>query len=198
MLKRKAIRENEQIMKDIDKIIKENRLYFDSYEPSDGHFDNFNQKLKEFNKKKKSFAIGYLLKAAAVAILVVLSGLWVYENLESRHTNGIALSEISPEYGEVEMYYTHLVSQKYGEINQCQSLDSTQKIMLVNELNEMDSIYGNLKKDLTTNPNDQRVINAMIQHYQLKVKVMNQILHQLQQAQDINKQKSDIYESTNI
>jgi len=185
-------------MKDLDKIIKDNRLDFDSYEPSNGHFDRFDQKLKEFNRKKRSFSIAYLLKAAVVAILVVFSGLWVYENFESRSNTGIALSEISPEYGEVEMYYTHLVSQKYGEINQCKSLDSTQKIMLVNELNEMDSIYDNLKQDLITNPNDQRVINAMIQHYQLKVEVMNQILQQLQQAQDINKQKSDNYESTNI
>lgn len=185
-------------MKDLDKIIQENRHDFDINEPKEGHFDRFEQKLKELNKKKKTFTIGYLLKAAAVAVLVVLSGLWVYENLESRTPRGIALSEISPEYGEVEMYYTHLVSQKYNEINNCESLDSTQKVMMLHELTEMDSIYDNLKQDLTTNPNDQRVINAMIQHYQLKVEVMNQILTQLQRAQNINKQKSDNYESTNI
>jgi uncharacterized protein (DUF305 family) len=96
------------------------------------------------------------------------------------------------------MYYTHLVNQKYGEINQCEFLDSSQKIIMVKELKEMDAMYENLKKDLMTNPTDKRVINAMIQHYQLKVKVMNQILDQLQQAQDINKQKSKNYESTNI
>jgi uncharacterized protein (DUF305 family) len=77
-------------------------------------------------------------------------------------------------------------------------MDSTQKVMLMHELSEMDSIYENLKKDLTTNPNDQRVINAMIQHYQLKVEVMNQILNQLQNAQKENKQKSEYHESTNI
>ncbi|MCK5169963.1 MAG: hypothetical protein KAQ75_08790 [Bacteroidales bacterium] len=186
-------------MKDLDNIIQKNRSEFDSFEPSDGHFARFEQKLNELNsRKKKSFTIGYMLKAAVVAILVILSGLWVYDNFESRTNNGIALSEISPEYGEVEMYYTHLVNQKYGEINQCESLDSTQKGMLMYELGEMDSIYANLKNDLRTNPNDQRVINAMIQHYQLKVEVMNQILQQLQQVQNINKHKSENYESTEI
>jgi len=185
-------------MKDLDNIIQENRSEFDSFEPSDGHFERFEQKLKEFNKKEKTFTIGYILKAAVVAILVILSGLWVYDNFESRTNNGIALNEISPEYGEVEMYYTHLVNQKYSEINQCETLDSTQKGMLMYELGEMDSIYANLKNDLRTNPNDQRVINAMIQHYQLKVEVMNQILQQLQQAQNINKHKSENYESTEI
>lgn len=198
MFKRKTNRKKQLNMKDLDNIIQENRSEFDSFEPSDGHFERFEQKLKELNKKEKTFTIGYILKAAVVAILVILSGLWVYDNFESRTNNGIALNEISPEYGEVEMYYTHLVNQKYSEINQCETLDSTQKGMLMYELGEMDSIYSNLKNDLKTNPNDERVINAMIQHYQLKVEVMNQILQQLQQAQNINKQKSENYESTKI
>jgi len=185
-------------MKDLDKIIQENRQSFDHFEPGEGHFERFEEKLKEFNKKKRSFKIGYLLKAAVVAILVVLSGLWVFDNVNFRVNKGIALSEISEEYGEVEMYYTQLVNQKYQEIGQFQFMDSSQKVILMKELSQMDSIYENLKHDLTTNPSDQRVINAMIQHYQLKVEVINHILNQLQQAQDINKQKSENYESTNI
>lgn len=185
-------------MKDLDKIVQENRQEFDIYEPNEGHFERFEQKLKTISGKKKSFTFGYILKAAVISLLVVLSGLWVYDNLESKTNQGIALSEISPEYGEVEMYYTHLVNQKFNEINQCQTLDSTQKIMLTHELTEMDSIYETLKMDLTTNPTDQRIINAMIQHYQLKVEVMSQILKQLQQAQNINKRNSENYESTNI
>lgn len=185
-------------MKDLDKIIQENRQSFDTFEPGEGHFERFEAKLKEFNKKEKSFTIGFLFRAAVVAVLVVLSGLWVHDNFNSRNQKGIALSEISKEYGEVEMYYTHLVNQKYKELDQFQFMDSTQKVMLMKELTQMDSIYENLKKDLTTNPSDQRVINAMIQHYQLKVEVMNHILNQLQQAQDINKQKLENYESTNI
>lgn len=185
-------------MKDIDKIIQKNRQSFDTFEPGDGHFERFEEKLKVFNQNKKTFTAGYILKAAAIAILVVLSGLWVYDNIDARMNQGIALSEISKEYSEVEMYYTHLVNEKYEEIDQFHFMDSTQKDMLIKELSQMDSIYDNLKEDLITNPNDQRVINAMIQHYQLKVEVMNHILNQLQQAQNINKQKSDNYESTNI
>jgi hypothetical protein len=186
-------------MNDLDNIIQKNRELFNTNEPSDGHFERFEQKLNKLNSTKKTYTFGYILKAAAVAILVVLSGLWVFDNInETKINEGIALSEISPEYGEVEMYYTHLVNQKFGEIKQSTSLDSLQKEILVHELNNMDSIYENLKKDLTENPNDKRVINAMIQHYQLKVEVMNQILSQLQQVQNINNQKLENYESTEI
>ena len=186
-------------MKDLDKIIQENRSVFDSFEPSEGHFERFEQKLTGLNKQKKTFTIGYILKAAVVALLVVLSGLYVYETFSpNKMKQGIALSDVSPEYNEVEIYYTKLVSQKYNEISQFQFLDSTQKSMLMKELNEMGLIYENLKKDLTTNPNDERVINAMIQHYQVKVEVMNQILNQLQQAKNIKQEKSEYYESTEI
>ena len=68
-------------MKDLDNIIQKNRELFDINEPCDGHFERFEQKLKELNRKKKTFTFGYFLKAAAVTILVVLSGLWVFENI---------------------------------------------------------------------------------------------------------------------
>lgn len=186
-------------MKDLDKILQENRSSFDVFEPEEGHFDRFEEKLMKFNKENNTLSLSYLLKVAAIAVLVVLSGLWVFDNLSNKPMdNGIALSEVSPEYSEVELYYTQLVNQKYHELNQLQVIDSTQKRILMKELTEMDKMYDILKKDLTTNPSDERIINAMIKHYQLKVEVMNQIVHQLEQAKNINSQKSDNYESTEI
>ncbi|GAI91214.1 unnamed protein product, partial [marine sediment metagenome] len=76
--------------------------------------------------------------------------------------------------------------------------DSLQKEILLNELADMDLIYNNLKEELRTNPNDERIINAMIEHYQLKLEVMNHILYQLKQIHNetlINEKK---YESTKI
>lgn len=187
-------------MKDLEKIIQENRSVFDSSEPDDGHFDRFEQKLARFNKRKSSFSVGFLLKAAAVTVLVVLSGLWVYDRFSptSETRNGIALHQLSPEYNEVEIYYATLASQKFNEISSLEFADSSQKKLLLEELKQMDIVYENLKHDLKNNPSDERVINAMIQHYQTKVDIMNQILNQLQQVKAINQQKSDNYESTEI
>ena len=91
-----------------------------------------------------------------------------------------------------------MIYESVYELDQFNFIDSTQKNIVMNELTEMDAMYEALKKDLTTNPDDERVINAMIQHYQLKVEVMNQIVNQLRQAKNINNQKSDNYESTEI
>jgi uncharacterized protein (DUF305 family) len=112
--------------------------------------------------------------------------------------NGLALHQLSPEYNEVEIYYATLASQKFNEISSLEFVDSTQKTILLEELKQMDAVYENLKRDLKNNPSDERVINAMIQHYQMKVDIMNQILTQLHQVKELNQQKSDNYESTEI
>jgi len=70
--------------------------------------------------------------------------------------------------------------------------------MLLQELKQMDIVYESLKRDLKNNPSDERIINAMIQHYQTKVDIMNRILTQLHQVKALNQQKSDNYESTEI
>ena len=50
----------------------------------------------------------------------------------------------------------------------------------------MDSIYDNLQKELGANPNNERVIQAMIRHYQTKLKIMSDILDRLQGIQKLN------------
>ncbi len=45
----------------------------------------------------------------------------------------------------------------------------------------MDSVYVSLQKELKANPNDERIINAMIEHYQTKLDVMTYIVSQLNQ-----------------
>jgi hypothetical protein len=45
----------------------------------------------------------------------------------------------------------------------------------------MDSTYVELQKELKANPNDQRIVDAMIKHYQSKIEVMSYLLDQLKQ-----------------
>jgi uncharacterized protein (DUF305 family) len=64
--------------------------------------------------------------------------------------------------------------------------------MLMIELEEMDRLFHSLQKDFQSNPTDQRVINAMISHYQLKLDIMSQIISQLEEVNQINnKYKKD-------
>ena len=109
----------------------------------------------------------------------------------------ISLQDISVEFGEAEFYYTSLISDKYQEIDRLNINDPRQKELLMMELDEMDRLFHALQKDLQTNPTDERIINAMISHYQLKLEVMSQIITQLEEVNRINKPYED-HESKEI
>jgi len=176
-------------MKDIEKIIRDNVEFFNNEEPFEGHFERFSSKLKarQFVAPRRVSLTPYLLKAAAVAILVALSSLWTWEHVLSPNAKKMTLSEVSPEYREVEQYYVKQVSLIEDEIQGVWiNGQPDDKDMLLEELDEMDKMYEELQKDLKANPNDERVINAMIEHYQQKVEVMNYILSQLKQVQSEN------------
>jgi hypothetical protein len=188
-------------MKNLEKYIIDNREAMDTAEPGEGHFVRFAEKLEQKHRKTRIISLPYILKAASVIILVVLSSLWAYENLikSPAQSKGLSLGDISPEYKEVEIYYTSMVNLKYNEINQMDFLsDTVQKKILFRELAEMDLMYNNLKEELKYNPNDERIINAMIEHYQLKLEVMNHILRQLNQIQDETLKNQINNESTKI
>src|SRR6056297_1200938 len=186
----------------MEKYIQANRDQFDNLEPQEGHLDRFQQKLSQYHRQNRKFTWTVLLKAAAVAVLVVLSGLWVYDNLQTDQTpERLALEKVSPEVREAHMYYTSLMQKKYERIEEFHFKNEQQKQMLLQELKEMDAIYFNIREDLQSNPNDPRVVSALIRHYQMKLEVMNQIVHQLENINNQsnnNDQKDTSYETTQM
>ena len=190
-------------MKDIEKLIRENAGFFNSEEPFEGHFERFSARLeaRQFVAPRRVSIVPHLLKAAAVAILVTLSSLWTWEHVLSPDARRMTLSEVSPEYREVEQYYVRQVNMMEDEIEgiwingQPEDNDA-----LIDELNQMDEMYKDLQEDLKANPNDERVINAMIEHYQRKVEVMNYILSQLKEIQKSNENQinNENYETVRL
>ena len=169
-------------MKNIDDFIRDKRCLFDDREPIEGHMERFEWKLEKrlHSQRNKRSIVPYLLKAAAVTIMITLSSLWIWDNFIRSGKERMALGDVSPQYREVENYYVHQVSSIEGELkNSYLKDDPEQKMMLEKELRTMDSVYLQLQKDLKANPNDERIINAMIQHYQTKVDVLSYILNQL-------------------
>jgi hypothetical protein len=185
-------------MKNIEDIIKNNRSAFDDKEPAEGHFERFQQKLEQHDKKSIQLTWRFVMKAAMVGILVVLSGLWLYDNIYDRSPQDQYPNQnVSPEIKEAQIYYSSMVEQKYEKIKSFDFKDESQKKMLLKELREMNEAYKSIQEDLESNPDDPRVINALIRHYQMKLDVMNQILSQLKHInQNNNKEKS--HETTEI
>ncbi len=66
-----------------------------------------------------------------------------------------------------------------------------QKEMLLIEMKSMDSVYVSLQKELKANPDDERIINAMIEHYQTKLEIMTYIVNQLKTIRNDNQNNTE-------
>ena len=185
---------NSTDMKSIEDIIRNNKDFFEDAEPSEGHLERFNRKLEkrfQINTLKRSI-VPYLLKAAVVTLLITLSSLWTWDHFIRTGSTRMTLGQVSPQYKEVENYYVHQVNLMEGEIvNVDLKNNPAQKTMLMKEIKSMDSTYVSLQKELKANPNDERIINAMIEHYQTKLEVMTYIVNQLKTIRNGNLNKKE-------
>ena len=181
-------------MKNIEDIIRENKGHFDGIEPIDGHLERFNWKLERrlHSQATRRSIVPYLLKAAVVTLLITLSSLWTWDQFIRKDRGGMALGDVSPQYKEVENYYVHQVNLMEGELQNVDfGTNPEQKEMLQKELKSMDSTYVQLQKELRANPNDERIINAMIEHYQTKIEVLSYIVDQLKAIRNENQEKPE-------
>ncbi len=173
-------------MKTIEEIIRSNRNFWDDKEPEEGHFERFSLKceLRRQARTVKRSIVPYLLKAAVVTLLVTLSSLWTWDHFIRPESSRMTLGEVSPQYREVENYYLHQVNLMENElVNTDLQTNPEQKKVLISELKSMDSVYISLQKELKANPDDERIISAMIEHYQTKLEVMTYIVDQLKAIQ---------------
>ncbi len=181
-------------MDELKKIITENRALFDVSDPSSGHFNIFEALLAQQEVKKRSFAWSTLLKVASVSILIILSSLYIGEHV-FHMGKSIAYNE-NKEYKEAKDYYMVQVNNQISQIENMQDLMTLeQKESLISELTNVDNLAKKLQKDMNAMPNDPRIIEAMLRHYQMKMGILNRIITDLENVQQLNPRN---YESVEI
>lgn len=182
-------------MTDLEKYIIANRESFDQ-EPEEGHFIRFQKKLAKQQRHSLFSQFWPALKIASVILMIIFSGMWIFDHTFRDSPVAATLIPV-PEYNEAEQYFATQVNMKVNEIRQFQFIgDTTQKQILLSELSGMDSLYIELQRDLHANPGDERVLQAMIEYYQMKLDVLNNIIQQLNALQQQTKQTD--HEKTNL
>ena len=166
-------------MKNIADIIKQNRTNFDSEEPQNDHFDQFRQKMQLQHQVKSRWQWKELMKIAAMIAIVAIAGLTTYQlrDIQSPH---FSFGQLSPEYQEVEDYFKASIDKQLDIISQLSiSTDIQEQKTIKEELAGMDLLYNELEEELQANPKDERIIQAMIEHFQVKNNILNRIVQQL-------------------
>ncbi len=187
-------------MSHIEDYIRKNKEAFDSVEPPAGHKERFLEKLPA-QKNRTLVYLRYAASAAVIAVMMTLSGLYVYDNwiTEEVHSELPTLADAGPSYAEAEAYFVSTIEKQRATINELSSEDlAKEKAMFEEDLKEMDKMYKQLQKDLDANPGDPRVINAMVKHYQMRINVMEQIVNQLKEVKRIKTNKTPDHEKVSL
>ena len=166
----------------LEKTIRKNRELLETEAPT-GHFKRFEDKLDNKFRKRKRFKKKLYLQIAATILIVLLGANQIRISLTSKIKEPTGLSNISPEYKEVEFYYTSTINQglqEWENLIQNGYIPAEEQLLLSEEIKEFDDTYARLKKELGSNPNDDRVINAMLEMYQSKLSVITLILQKLE------------------
>ncbi len=169
-------------MSNIEKQIKEQRLLLDSDRPREGHEDRFMQKLERLPKRSpfRKIRFRHAIQVAASVAIILTSAIVLVRTDKSG--SKVAQQEIPAAVMEADIYYASQVDARYNEIRDFDFDDAEEKTLLLDELKDLESYHKQLMKDLEANPDDDRVVSALIRHYQLKLEVMDQIISQLNQV----------------
>lgn len=178
-------------MSNIEKQIREQRLQLDSDRPREGHEDRFRQKLERLPKQApvRKIRFRHVLQVAASLAIILSSAILLVR--KDQNAGKLAKQEIPEAIVEANVYFTSQVDARYDEIKEFEFTDKEEKDLLLEELQDLENHHQQLMKDLEANPGDERVINALIRHYQLKLEVMDQIITQLNQVKSEISEKDE-------
>jgi len=154
-------------MDKLEEHIRKNRDDLDRYSPPRGIWSNISKKLK--NEKPLSrqwFSI-------AAMIIVILGTAVIFFKPEYRWASHTL---VTPQLKETETYYNNLINALYNEAKPLLTNNPEIKKELNSDLSQLDSICTDLKKDLKDNIANQDVVEALIQNYRIKIKILEDML----------------------
>ena len=141
------------------------------------------------------------IAAAVVFVFLAVNQIAIYLNPErngnqvQNNENSVSLASISPEYGEIEFYYTNAINAgltQWTSLSEEGFISEEEQQMMDIELKDFEDRFKDIQKDLAANPHDERVINAMLQYYQTKLSIINMIVDKLEEVKQQKNTENEI------
>ena len=173
----------------LERFVQEHRDEFDLKEPSFELWDRIADSLPPDKEESapKMVPLRLVLRMAAMVVVVLGAALMLFfqssDNSDIRlKGRSIALHDISPELAEVEQHYMALIEAKLVTLKSSDILNGADYQSLIHEMEALDRDYEELKKELRNSLDKEKVIEAMIQNYRLRLKILEKMLQQVQVA----------------
>lgn len=180
--------------KDFDELFE--GLDFDIQEPHSGHRERFYRKLdknSESSSKKKGKVhrlwTPVMGIAASFLLALFLLGQFFGNSVLAKNSD---LASISAEMKQTQEFYTGMISKELNAIN-TEKTPETEAIIndAMMQMEKLEREYEDLRKDLIESGKDNRVIHAMIQNFQQRIDLLNNVLTQIENIKTLNNQNHE-------
>jgi hypothetical protein len=172
-------------MDKLEEHIRKYREELDSYSPPSGQWRRISKELK----KQKTSPILWFSIAAMVVIMLGTAVILFRQanrqvNPEGLESSDNGINTRNPQLKETEIYYNNLVNSLYREASPLLTANPEIKTELTSDISQIDSICLEIKKDLKDNVANQEVVEALIQNYRIKIRLLEEMLVILREKKD--------------
>jgi hypothetical protein len=161
----------------IEDYVYKNRQAMDVEEPDDQFvWEGIN---REMNRGRR---IRMQLMRVAAAFVVLIAGGYLIFSLTTRTeepAKTITLADISEELASQENIFQLTIDQKLNEIRSYQ-LDEEKYARFYKELELLDELHQEYVDDLQELGNNPRLIKAMLNYYELKIRILEKLLREIE------------------
>ena len=193
-------------MSRLGKFINDNRNAFDDEIPSDKIWQGVETAINK-NKKSKLINISSKFKWRIAAAVVLLAGIGIFFKMQQNSvpkidtvntdtTSSTDLAKLAPESLPEMNGFAKLIALKQDELKRLAQEQPELYQKFTKDINQLDSTYITLKKQLSIAANKELLIEAMIQNLQLQLQVLNQQLHiinQIKNSKNDSREKNEIF-----
>jgi hypothetical protein len=172
--------------------IKENRTAFDDMEPSADIWDKIGTGIDK-KKHKPILMLNSWIWKAAILISVFASAWFLHDYVDRQvkitdadsygtTSNSALLNELA----DGEAYYTVQISNKQAELEKYTHEHPEIMNDLKREFRELDRDNLQLKEDLVESNANEKVIEAIMQSYRMKLQILEQMLSEMKGSRNLN------------
>jgi len=180
---------------ELERLILNNRNSIQDEEPMEGHFERFEARLQKATKPAPIIKLRSILRVAAIVVFALLAVNQARIWLTPEKKETLSLGSISPEYREAEFYYTNAIQLGMKQLDMLKTeglISESEQQMMLKEQKEFDLMYQKLLEDLKANPDDERVINAMLEYYQSRMNIISLVISKLKEVKQQKYRNNEI------
>lgn len=166
------------------KFIDENKKEFNNEQPRDIFFDKIASQLEE-KKEPKMIRLSLVWQMAASIVIVFGVVLFfllrnnqsgeikVAKNSQSKSATNekMVLAKLDPQLAEAEYYYVSQIDDLMEEVDKKELSTDVKEL-----IKQLDAEFNLLKKEIGDHVNSDQIIEALIENYRLKIKLLEKIL----------------------